>query len=124
MMQMHSTVYTIAFSNDEFLMVYHPRRGGWEMPGGKIEKGETPEQAAEREFVEESGYSVHVVKTRDLGHCFVCAAVLGDRISDTYEMETCFFDEIPEKISFDREEYDDTVPWARKAVENAEIEPV
>jgi 8-oxo-dGTP pyrophosphatase MutT (NUDIX family) len=29
---------------------------GWEIPAGRIEPGETPEQAAEREAVEESGW--------------------------------------------------------------------
>jgi len=29
---------------------------GWELPAGRIDEGETPEQAAERECVEESGW--------------------------------------------------------------------
>ncbi len=34
--------------------------GLWEVPGGKLEFGETPEQAIEREILEETGYRVKV----------------------------------------------------------------
>ncbi len=33
----------------------------WEMPGGFIDDGETPEQAAEREFMEETGYRASTI---------------------------------------------------------------
>lgn len=34
--------------------------GKWEVPGGKIEFGESPEEAVKREILEETGYSVKV----------------------------------------------------------------
>lgn len=34
--------------------------GLWEFPGGKIEQGESPEQAIAREFMEETGFAVRV----------------------------------------------------------------
>lgn len=54
------------------MVVLHPERGflmiwrhrflpdawGWEVPGGAIDSGETPETAARREFLEETGWSV------------------------------------------------------------------
>lgn len=113
---MHGTVYAIAFDGDRFLMVRHPRRGGWEMPGGSIEAGETPEEAAIREFHEEAGYGIEVVATRDIGTCYVCAALLGERTTNEHEMPTGLFSSIPDELSFDREEYEDTVPWARSMV--------
>ncbi len=38
---------------DEILMIY--RRDVWDFPKGKIEKGETPKEAAHREVMEETG---------------------------------------------------------------------
>ena len=35
------TAYAIAFDGDRFLMVWHNKRNGWEMPGGHVEEGET-----------------------------------------------------------------------------------
>jgi 8-oxo-dGTP diphosphatase len=113
------TAYAIAFKNDRFLMVWHKGRNGWEMPGGHVEEGETSEQAAAREFLEEAGYEIEIVATRDIGYCDVCAAILGEKVKDDCEMNSELFFELPGQLSFDREEYEDTVPWARKAIENA-----
>ncbi|WP_324612197.1 NUDIX hydrolase [Streptomyces sp. MMG1533] len=40
---------------DRVLMVFDRFRQGWELPGGRIEEGESPRQAAARELLEESG---------------------------------------------------------------------
>ena len=111
------TAYAVAFSGNRFLMVWHRRRNGWEMPGGHVEEGETSAQAAAREFLEEAGYEIEILETRDIGYCDVCAAVLGAKVRDDCEMESRLFSELPEQLSFDREEYLDTVPWARSVVE-------
>ncbi|MFC8828409.1 NUDIX hydrolase [Streptomyces sp. NPDC057137] len=37
------------------LMVFDQYRRSWELPGGRIEQGESPRQAAVRELLEESG---------------------------------------------------------------------
>ena len=94
------TAYAVAFSGDRFLMVWHSRRHGWEMPGGHVEEGETSAQAAAREFEEEAGYRIEVLETRDIGYCDVCAAVLGRKVRDDCEMESRLFSELPEQLSF------------------------
>ena len=45
----------ISFNNDKWIFSKHKERTTWESPGGHIEKGETPLEAAKRELFEESG---------------------------------------------------------------------
>ena len=52
--------YVIAFDGDKFVMVRHRDRK-WEMPGGRLLKGENFEQAAVREFFEETGMSLEII---------------------------------------------------------------
>ncbi len=107
------TAYCVAFKDTGFLMVYHPRRKGWEMPGGKLEGAETPAEAAIRECLEESGYRIEVVAVKDIGYCDVCAARVVEKEKDG-EMEAEFFDYVPDELSFDRTEYETVVPWAKE----------
>ena len=106
------TAYAVGYKDGMFLMVWNPKRDGWEMPGGHIQKGESLEEAAKREFLEEAGYEIDIVKIRDLGYCHVCAAILGNRTGSGAEMKVELMSEIPEKLSFDRAEYEDVMPWA------------
>ncbi len=111
-----SSVYAVAFEDGKFLMVYNSKRRGWEMPGGHIRIGESPEEAAVREFREEAGYDVTIVSIRDLGHCYVCAARLGEKTSPDAEMNARLFDTLPDELAFEREEYEDTVPWSKHEI--------
>ena len=47
----------VAVSGDQCLLVFNRWRQEWELPGGMLEPSESPAQAAQREFVEETGQS-------------------------------------------------------------------
>jgi 8-oxo-dGTP pyrophosphatase MutT (NUDIX family) len=43
---------------DGRILLLHNDRGEWELPGGRLEIGETPEQCVVREIAEETGWAV------------------------------------------------------------------
>jgi ADP-ribose pyrophosphatase YjhB (NUDIX family) len=40
------------------ILLLHNERGEWELPGGRLEIGETPQQCVVREIAEETGWAV------------------------------------------------------------------
>ena len=63
--------------------------GGWEIPGGKLEEGESPEKCIEREIKEELSTTVkaeHIIDTIEYDyptfhltmHCILCKIVSGE----------------------------------------------
>lgn len=68
-------------SRRRFLMVRHGDRG-WELPGGRVEAGESAAGAAVREFAEETGHRLVdpeavVTQTRERGTFHVVAGTWG-----------------------------------------------
>ncbi len=60
-----AAVGVVVLKDDEVLLVRRgnePRRGGWSLPGGAVELGETVRQAAEREIREECGIEVRATE--------------------------------------------------------------
>jgi 8-oxo-dGTP pyrophosphatase MutT (NUDIX family) len=71
---------------DRFVLARHADRG-WEIPGGRIEEGETPTTAARREFAEEVGHALEslaevLVQERERGTCHVFAGRLGPNVEE------------------------------------------
>jgi 8-oxo-dGTP pyrophosphatase MutT (NUDIX family) len=50
--------------NDSVVLL-HNERDEWELPGGRLEANETPEQAVQREVIEELGFTVEVIALLD-----------------------------------------------------------
>jgi len=95
-------VVVVPIKDKKFLMVNNPKRG-WEFPGGKVEKGESPYEAALRESYEEAGIifkSLNFVKRE--GDIFIFAGEV-ERVEGG-EMNWQFFEDLPEKLAFSREE--------------------
>lgn len=55
-------VRAVVFRGVELLMVREARTGGWTLPGGWADVGDTPSGVAERETLEESGFAVRARK--------------------------------------------------------------
>lgn len=75
---------------------YGDFKDGWEFPGGKIEKGETPEEALIREIKEELDTTINVNKKIDTVeqdypnfhlsmNCFICNILEGDLVLKEHE---------------------------------------
>ena len=75
---------------------YGEFKGGWEFPGGKIEPGETPQQALCREIMEELDTKIQVGDLRDTIEydypafhlsmdCFWCEVVSGNLVLKEHE---------------------------------------
>lgn len=63
---MAATAGCVIVSDEKVLLLFHSRRQAYFFPGGKLEAGETPQDAALREVKEELGCDVHLGKQLDV----------------------------------------------------------
>ncbi|MFM2415192.1 MAG: nucleoside triphosphatase YtkD [Candidatus Parcubacteria bacterium] len=55
-------VRVVCFCDTKVVLIYESQNNEWSFPGGKVEDGETPEEGAQREVLEESGRVVTTIK--------------------------------------------------------------
>lgn len=108
-----SWAYSIAFAGEKFVMVFNPTRDGWEMPGGRIEPGESAEQAAIREVREECGCDFAPFAKMKHRDGMVFAGELECPVAKP-EMDWGLFSELPQQLAFNDEEYQKVLSWAKK----------
>lgn len=116
-------VYVIAFKDGKFIMVRHKARK-WEMPGGRLMEGENHEQAATREFFEETGMSLELVarvraKVPDGGKVYagIAREALVKKPVDRQIVDVREFEELPSQLSFPLVEYQTMLDQAKFIVE-------
>ena len=91
-------------SLNEILLVKRRDVPVWVVPGGGIEKNETPEEAVVREIFEESGYRIKVRKeiaryiyrkSKKINYLFDCKIISGKPTTSSESKDVRFFSIIP-----------------------------
>jgi ADP-ribose pyrophosphatase YjhB (NUDIX family) len=112
-------VRAAVFRGGKLLLVREREDGGWTMPGGWADVGDTPSEAAEREVLEEAGFEVKARRLvgvydanrsqpLELFHAFkivfLCEILGGEARPSSETSEVAFFgpDEIPHILSGER----------------------
>ena len=101
----YKSVYVYGIKDGKILFVRKKGKKTWELPGGTIRQEEIPEEAAKREFLEETGYAVDILQSieSDKSKSMVFIGKVGKRITDKIDLteveEIKFMDQPPGKVA-------------------------
>lgn len=106
-----SVVVIYAKYKDKIVMCKHEKRETWEIPGGHIEKDETPERAAERELYEETGavefklmpvckYSFEINGKTSFSIMYKAEITKMDNLPNFEIKKVDFFEKIPTNVTY------------------------
>ena len=101
------------------VFVRHPERG-WEIPGGHLNSGESPEQALIREVLEETGLDVEIITWNKeyYSNGWVAHAVTNSKpnteswnVADEKVDEIAWWNRVPPVIMWTEQEFIDLDNW-------------
>ncbi len=101
-------------TKEGMLLHRHPQRG-WELPGGKVQKGEGLEEAVKREALEETGWTpkkVHHVALLRSGKVDLHLFASFEKPTGLHDAE--IFPTPPDHLSFGEEEYSRIVDLVKR----------
>ena len=102
----YTRVVCVSRHKGKWVFAKNKKRGGWEIPGGHIEEGETWQQAAQREMYEETGATkievTPICAYSISSYALLCfAEVLEFKKLPQFEIsEIGLFDDMPENLTF------------------------
>ncbi|NTW26028.1 MAG: NUDIX domain-containing protein [Lentimicrobium sp.] len=96
---------------NQWIFVRHRERKTWEIPGGHIEPGETPDDAASRELKEETGaidftilpvaaYAVEKDEIKTFGWLYFAEIQKLDKLPDSEIAEIILLDQLPLNLTY------------------------
>ena len=106
-------VVIISKYGDKWIVVRHQDRTTWEIPGGHIEPGETPDKAAHRELFEETGavvyalqkvcgYSLVIDDIQSFGYLYFADITELDTLPEMEIVEIKIVDHLPDNLTYAR----------------------
>lgn len=99
-------VYVYGLKEGKIILVKKKNKNTWELPGGKIESEEIPEETAKREFLEETGYNINILQSFETNEIdkLIFVGEVGNKLTkriceEIGEIKFFRFDQFPEKDS-------------------------